>query len=410
MGDNVMLYLDDIQHTHPELLQKFISLCDATRKIEGVRNGQTRTYDLRGRRVAVVMAGNPYTESGDRFQVPDMLSNRADVYNLGEIIGDSSEAFEMSYLENSLTSNVVLAPLSTCPPEDARVIIQAAMRDSIDGIELESKLSMDQVREMFEVMRKLLRVRDVVLKVNRAYIRSAAQADAYRTEPPFKLQGSYRNMNRMAEKVASVMNEAELQSLIVSSYEQDAQTLTTDNEANVLKFKELMGILSAEEKERWDAIKYAYLESVRMSGLDSDDQAGQLMRQLASMRDGLESIRQVISKAVSVTDTSSEDRMDDRIASIRTVLQSTSDQLQAIAKQQATDPPSQKVLVQHKVPRVLADLVKGQFHLMQEWLRPIMEESIDNGRDLERLQKQLESMMQNYQSVQDSFERPNEGG
>ena len=32
MGDNVMLYLDDIQHTHPELLQKFISLCDATRK------------------------------------------------------------------------------------------------------------------------------------------------------------------------------------------------------------------------------------------------------------------------------------------------------------------------------------------------------------------------------------------
>ena len=88
MGDNVMLYLDDIQHTNPELLQKFISLCDATRKIEGVRNGRTRTYDLRGRRVAVVMAGNPYTESGDRFQVPDMLSNRADVYNLGEIIGE----------------------------------------------------------------------------------------------------------------------------------------------------------------------------------------------------------------------------------------------------------------------------------------------------------------------------------
>ena len=84
MGDNVMLYLDDIQHTHPEFLQKFISLCDATRKIEGVSNGKTRTYDLRGRRVSVVMAGNPYTESGERFQIPDMLSNRADVYNLGE--------------------------------------------------------------------------------------------------------------------------------------------------------------------------------------------------------------------------------------------------------------------------------------------------------------------------------------
>ena len=125
---------------------------------------------------------------------------------------------------------------------------------------------MDQVREMYEVMKKLLRIRDVVLKVNRAYIRSAAQADAYRTEPAFKLQGSYRNMNRMAEKVASVMNDQELQSLIVSAYEQDAQTLTTDNESNVLKFKELMGILTPEETERWNGIKYAFVESIRMQG------------------------------------------------------------------------------------------------------------------------------------------------
>ena len=40
-------------------------------------------------------------------------------------------------------------------------------------------------------------------------------------------------------------------SLIVGTYEQDSQTLTTDNEANVLKFKELMGILSSEER-RWE--------------------------------------------------------------------------------------------------------------------------------------------------------------
>jgi hypothetical protein len=415
MGDNVMLYLDDIQHTNPELLQKFISLCDATRKIEGVRNGRTRTYDLRGRRVAVVMAGNPYTESGDRFQVPDMLSNRADVYNLGEIIGDSAEAFEISYLENCLTSNRTLAPLGTAPPEDARAVILAAERDSLEGIELQSNISMDQVREMYEVMRKLLRVRDVVLRVNRAYIRSAAQADSYRTEPPFKLQGSYRNMNRMAERVAAVMNDAELQSLIVSNYEQDAQTLTTDNEANVLKFKELMGILSPEEKERWDGIKYAFVESVRMSGMDSEDQAGQLMRQLASMRDGLESIRQVISRAIATSDDGAEERMDARMDAIRQSLsttgtqlaeklQSTSERLEEISEQRALAPPEQKVLVQHKVPRVLADLVKGQFHLMQEWLRPLLEESLDNGRDLGELKTQLEAMLENYQRVEESFE------
>ncbi|OYP36570.1 DNA repair ATPase [Rhodopirellula sp. MGV] len=416
MGDNVMLYVDDIQHTHPEFLQKFISLCDATRKIEGVSNGRTRTYDLRGRRVAVVMAGNPYTESGERFQVPDMLSNRADVYNLGEIIGDSADAFEMSYLENCLTSNSTLAPLSTAAPEDARAIIRAAERDSVEGIELQSNLSSDQVRDMFEVMRKLLRVRDVVLRVNRAYIRSAAQADAYRTEPPFKLQGSYRNMNRIAEKVAAVMNEQELQTLIVATYEQDAQTLTTDNEANVLKFKELMGILKPDEQERWDSIKYAFVESVRMQGLDSDDQAGQLMRQLASMRDGLESIRQVISKAIASTNQGTEERMDARLDLLRQslaasadqvtmTLRSTGEQLEKISQHQATaEPPEQRVLVQHKVPRVLADLIKGQFHLMQEWLRPILSESLDNGKDLQRLKSQLDAMELNYREIEKSFD------
>ena len=164
---------------------------------------------LRGRRVAVVMAGNPYTESGERFQIPDMLSNRADVYNLGEIIGDSADAFEMSYLENCLTSNrdactAVDRPAGRCAGDHSRLPSEIRSK----GIELQSNLSIDQVREMFEVMRKLLRVRDVVLRVNRAYIRSAAQADAYRTEPPFKLQGSYRNMNRIAERVAGVMNDA----------------------------------------------------------------------------------------------------------------------------------------------------------------------------------------------------------
>ncbi|MEP4682378.1 MAG: AAA family ATPase, partial [Rhodopirellula bahusiensis] len=419
MGDNVMLYLDDIQHTHPELLQKFISLCDATRKIEGVRNGKTRTYDLRGRRVAVVMAGNPYTESGDRFQIPDMLSNRADVYNLGEIIGESADAFEMSYLENCLTSNVTLAPLSNASPSDARAIIAAAGRDSVEGIELEANFSLDQIRDMFEVTRKLLRVRDVVLRVNRAYIRSAAQADEYRTEPPFKLQGSYRNMNRIAERVAPVMNDAELQSLIISNYEQDAQTLTTDNEANVLKFKELMGILTSEEKQRWDAIKYAFVESVRMAGMDGEDQAAQVLRQLASMRDGLESIRQVIAKAIAMEDHSAEERMDSRVDTLRQTLlsmgelmsgrlESTANQLEAISRQQAASPPDQKILVQHKVPRVIADLVKGQFHLMQEWMRPLLEESIDNSRDLGRLQEQLDQMLKTYQDVENSFRSPDD--
>src|SRR5690606_6995952 len=112
MGNNVMLYVDDIQHTHPEFLQKFISLCDGTRRIEGVWKGRTRTYDMRGKKFAVVMAGNPYTESGEVFKIPDMLANRADIYNLGDVLGGMEDAFVLSYIENSLTSNPVLSPMA----------------------------------------------------------------------------------------------------------------------------------------------------------------------------------------------------------------------------------------------------------------------------------------------------------
>lgn len=111
-GNNTLLYLDDIQHTSPELLQKFIPLCDATRRIDGVRDGEPRTYDLRGKRFAVCMAGNPYTESGARFQVPDMLANRADVWNLGEVLSGREDVFALSFVENALTANPVLAPLA----------------------------------------------------------------------------------------------------------------------------------------------------------------------------------------------------------------------------------------------------------------------------------------------------------
>ena len=42
--------------------------------------------DFRGKKVAVVMAGNPYTETGEKFHITNMLANRADVYNLGDML------------------------------------------------------------------------------------------------------------------------------------------------------------------------------------------------------------------------------------------------------------------------------------------------------------------------------------
>jgi len=293
MGDNVMIYLDDIQHCNPEFLQKFISLCDAQRKIEGVYQGRARTYDFRGRKVAVVMAGNPYTESGEQFRVPDMLANRADIYNLGDIIGDTANTFLLSYLENALVANPVLSRLAAKSQADVYPLIKLAETGDSTGLSFEANHSPEEINEYVAVLQKLLRIRDVVARVNEEYIRSAAQANEYRTEPAFKLQGSYRNMAKLAEKVRPVMNDEEVRALLATHYDNEAQTLTSGTEANLLKLRELLGWLTPEEKTRWEAIKATFVRNLRTS---SGGQLQSVLTQLENIAGGLGGIKAVLEK------------------------------------------------------------------------------------------------------------------
>lgn len=372
MGDNVMLYVDDIQHCHPEFLQKFISLCDAQRKIEGVHKGRTRTYDLRGKKVAVVMAGNPYTESGEKFQIPDMLANRADTYNLGEIIGDSVDDFEMSYLENSLTSNPVLNQLAMKSQDDVYAIIRMAETGSREGIDLKGSYSLDEVNSMVNVMKKLLVVRDVVLAVNKEYIRSAGIQEDYRTEPPFRMQGSYRNMNRIAERVLDLMNDDELRTLINSSYEGDSQTLTSGAEANMLKFKELTGQLSDTEAERWASIKKTFTKNLQLKGLGDDQAVSQVLVQLGSINDGLEAIC---------------DAMKNGAASLG-----------------SREAQTTSVEVVSKVPHSLVAVMSEQFKLMQGWLAPIFKETREQTEEMKRLKTLMDENLERYQVLLDELQ------
>jgi hypothetical protein len=293
MGDNVMIYLDDIQHCNPEFLQKFISLCDAQRKIEGVYQGRAKTYDFRGRKVAVVMAGNPYTESGEQFRIPDMLANRADIYNLGDIIGDTRPAFLLSYLENALVANPVLSRLAAKSQADVYPLLRLAETGDSAGLTFEATHTPEEINEYVAVLQKLLRIRDVVARVNEEYIRSAAQANDYRTEPPFKLQGSYRNMSKLAEKVRPIMNDAEIQTLLETHYTSEAQTLTSGTEANLLKLHELLGWLSPAETTRWEDIKATFRRNLRTS---SGGQLLQVLTQLENISGGIGGIREALGR------------------------------------------------------------------------------------------------------------------
>lgn len=463
MGDNVLIYLDDIQHCHTEFLQKFISLCDAQRKIEGVYKGKTQTYDFRGKKVAVVMAGNPYTESGEKFQIPDMLSNRADIYNLGEIIGDTKSAFELSYIENALTSNPILGKLASRSQKDVYAIVTMAERTirgdaaPADGIEFEVNYSMEELNEFVQTMTKLMRVRDVVLRVNQEYITSAAQHADYRSEPPFLLQGSYRNMNRIAEKVLPVMNDSEVESLIQISYQNDAQTLTSGTEANLLKFKELTKSLQPEESERWEDIKRTFRQNVKLRGLGSDDKVGQVIATLSTFSEGLDSIRKAVTAGASslaphaTGDATKTDQallreeLQALVRQIETGLEKISqlsnrplnvtlpplemkwpeNLLQRLELPQAGVVPPYKPLViddeseedsivddritiVNRLPKSIYNVLESQFVLMQNWLQPLTALSTSQNQQFSELRPKIEQCLNHYQRLLNKLEAAHE--
>ncbi len=153
-----------------------------------------------------------------------------------------------------MTSNAVLAPIASRSLDDVHRFIRIAQGEEVASTEFDHSYSGVEAQEAVSVLQKLFRVQRVLARVNAEYIRSASMEDAYRTEPPFKLQGSYRNMNKLAEKVDA----------------SEAQTLTTGAEQNLLKLAELRGRMSAEQRERWDAIKREYLRRKTVGAADDD--------------------------------------------------------------------------------------------------------------------------------------------
>lgn len=289
MGSNVMLYLDDIQHTHPEFLQKFIALADGTRRIEGVWQGQPRTWDMRGKRFAIVMSGNPYTESGDVFRIPDMLANRADIYNLGDVLSGREAVFALSYIENSLTAHPVTQPLASREPKDVHLLVRLAQGEAIDTTAFAHPYSAVELDELKNLMQRLFKVRDVLLKVNLAYIESAAQDDRYRAAPPFRLQGSYRNMARLAPQVTPLMQDGELDALLRDHYRGEAQTLTTGAEENLLQLAHLIGRPTEGEATRWAEITDSYQRQRKLGGAD-DDPSVRVTRGLLDISRGVDAL------------------------------------------------------------------------------------------------------------------------
>ncbi len=221
-----------------------------------------------------------------------MLSNRADTYNLGDILGSHADAFKASYIENALTSNNVLSKLSSRSQKDVYAVMHLAEHGTDESADFEGNYTPAEIDELVKVTRHLMAVRDTILRVNLEYIASAAQEDAYRTEPAFKLQGSYRNMNRIAEKILPLMTEEEVRQLILDHYQSESQTLTTGAEANLLKFYELEGLLTEEQAERWTDIKKSFNKNKLLGGAGENDPVARVVAQLSALNDAAQNLNQ----------------------------------------------------------------------------------------------------------------------
>ena len=76
-------------------------------------------------------------------------------------------------------------------------------------------------------------------------------------------------------------------------YENQAQTLTTGAEANLLKLRELLGTLTEDEQARWDDIKKTFGRNLLLGG-EGSDKLAQLIAQMTQFNEGLGDIKAVL--------------------------------------------------------------------------------------------------------------------
>ena len=260
---------------------------------------------------------------------------------------DAKPFLPQSYIENTLTSNVILAPLANRDQQDVYRFLKLAQGQEVVSSEFSHQYSGAESQEIIQILRKLLKVQAVLLKVNQQYILSAGQAENYRSEPAFKLQGSYRNMNKLAEKIVAVMNDKELEALIDDHYQGEAQTLTTGAEENLLKLGELRGVLSAAQKNRWQSIKDEF-NRLRNLGGDDDDVGLRMLNQISTIAVHLDKIQRTIAASLKQDAKSTKQPIDAPIApSLIQLNQHLADIHTTLAKQATTPLPAPQVTIEN---------------------------------------------------------------
>jgi hypothetical protein len=87
----------------------------------------------------------------------------------------------------------------------------------------------------------------------------------------------------------------------------------------------------------------------------------------------------------------------DGLDSIRGVLEAVASKRQHEAEKPTPDP---RVIVQHAVPRVMTELIRSQFQLIYDGLRPVLEGVAQNSTTSERLNAAIKDLLARYQAME----------
>jgi hypothetical protein len=102
-------------------------------------------------------------------------------------------------------------------------------------------------------------------------------------------------MNKLAERIVPVMNEAELEAVVDDHYLGEAQTLASGAEANLLKLAELRGTLTTDQAGRWAEVKAAFQRSQALGG-DEDDPMSRAIGALGLLADRVAAVETAINR------------------------------------------------------------------------------------------------------------------
>ncbi len=103
-------------------------------------------------------------------------------------------------------------------------------------------------------------------------------------------------MNKLISQIQPILKEEEVTQIVLNHYQNESQTLTTGAESNMLKLKELMNIISDDEKNRWEEIKKTFIKNKMIKGLGENDRMTQIVALLAQFSEGLSGIEDALKK------------------------------------------------------------------------------------------------------------------